>query len=67
MQLKQISPDGHTSYLVYSTDTKYKEDIKKHTRMDSNYYSTVKYRRKETDVFDAQFYKNTFGHNLIKK
>jgi len=62
MQLKQISGEGHISYLAYSSDTDYKEYDKQKIREDSNYYSTLKYRQKLTNYFDNGFYKFTFGN-----
>lgn len=61
-RMKTISGEGYTSYLVYSSDTKYKEQEKQEIKQDSNYYSTIKYRQRLTDVFDNRFYESTFGY-----
>ena len=66
MQLKQTSPDGHTAYLAYSSDTDYMDNVKQKTREDSNYYATLKYRQKLTDIFDREFFNKTFGNNKGK-
>lgn len=60
MQVKDISAEGHTSYLVYSTDTQYKEEDRQKGREDSNYYSTLKYRQKLTDEFDNHWFNFVF-------
>lgn len=66
MQLKQISAEGHTSYLVYSTDTLYREEDKQKGRQNSNYYITLKYRQKLTDEFDRRYYESVFGYKKGK-
>ena len=66
MQLKQISGEGHTSYLAYSTDTPYKDEDRQKGRQDSNYYTTLKYRQKITDEFDKRYYESVFGFKTGK-
>ncbi len=66
MQLKQISAEGHTSYLVYSSDTFYREAERQQIKQDSNYFSTLKYRQKFTDVFDREWYSRVFGFKIGK-
>lgn len=66
MQLKQISNEGHTSYLVYSTDTEYRQEMYQLGRQDSNYYTTLKYRQKLTDEFDRRYYESVFGYKQGK-
>lgn len=66
MQLKQISGEGHASYLVYSTDTKYKQEDYHIGRQDSNYYITLKYRQKLTEDFDRKYYEAVFGYKQGK-
>lgn len=66
MQLKQISGEGHTSYLAYSTDTFYREEDKQRGRQASNYYITLKYRQRLTDEFDKRYYESVFGYKQGK-
>lgn len=66
MRLKQISGEGHTSYLVYSTDTEYTQEKYQLGRQDSNYYTTLKYRQKITDEFDRRYYESVFGYKQGK-
>ena len=65
-QFKQISGEGHTSYLAYSTDTHYKLEDKQLGRQDSNYYTTLKYRQKLTNDFDRGYYESVFGYKQGK-
>lgn len=60
-QLKQTSAEGHISYMVYASDTDYKENQKQQIRKDSNYYSTLKYRQRFTDDFDNQWFQHVFN------
>ena len=66
MVLKQTSNEGHTSYLVYSTDTEYRQEMHQLGRQDSNYYTTLKYRQKLTDEFDKRYYESVFGYKQGK-
>lgn len=66
MQLKQISGESHVAYLTYSTDTQYKQEDYQLGRQDSNYYTTLKYRQKLTDVFDKKYYEAVFGNKQGK-
>lgn len=53
--------EGVKHYLVYSTDTIYREDIYKQRRENSNYYSTLRYRQRLVDDFDWDYYYKVFG------
>ena len=66
MQLKQISGEGHISYLTYSTDTEYRQEMYQLGRQDSNYYTTLKYRQKLTDDFDKRYFESVFGYKQGK-
>lgn len=42
MQLKQISGEGYTSYLVYSSDTKYRPSVFKQLEREHKKYKKNK-------------------------
>ena len=60
MKLKQISGEGNVSYLQYSSDTIYEEDLNRVERQDKNYYRRLAYRRKDTNDFNQFAYDKAY-------